>query len=163
MDSELPTNSLLLIYIQPKGTWKEHTYLHPQFVEEYLQAEIDHGRLAGLYSQSVLPQLHISRFGVIPKSHQPGKWQLIVDLSYPKDHSINDGILGSLCELHYITIDDAIQKIVQLGQGLLNQARVGLRPARAWFLRMSFCPRMYACVFVCVCVCVCVCVRPRGY
>ena len=28
----------------------------------------------------------------------------------------------------------------------LNQARAGLRPAHAWFLRIAFCPRMYACV-----------------
>ena len=27
--------------------------------------------------------LNINRFGVIPKRHQPGKWRLITDLSYP--------------------------------------------------------------------------------
>ena len=27
-------------------------------------------------------RIHVNRFGVIPKSHQPGKWRLIVDLSY---------------------------------------------------------------------------------
>ena len=37
----------------------------------------------------------------------------------------------------------------------LNQARAGLRPARAWFLKID--PvRTSVCVFVCVCV------RPRG-
>ena len=85
----------------------EGAYLHPQVVEEYLQAEVDHRRLAGRYSQLVLPQVHISRFGVIPKHHQPGKWHLIVDLLYPKGYSINDSIPRSICELHYITIDDA--------------------------------------------------------
>ena len=40
----------------------------------------------------------------------------------------------------------------------LNQARAGLRPARAWFLKID--PMRTS---VCVCVCVCVCVRPRGY
>ena len=71
------------------------------------------------YSQSELPKVHTSRFGVIPKWHQPGIWQLIVDFLYPKGHRVNDRIPGSLCELHYITIDGAIQKIVQLGQGSL--------------------------------------------
>ena len=54
--------------------------------------------------------------GVIPKSHF-GKWHLVVDLSYPKQKSVNDGILKKLCSLTYITIDDAVRKIVQLGPG----------------------------------------------
>ena len=41
----------------------------------------------------------------------------------------------------------------------LNQARAGLRPARAWFLKID--PVRIVCM--CVCVCVCVSVRPRGY
>jgi len=40
---------------------------------------------------------------------------------------------------------------------LLNQARAGLRPARAWFFEITFVRD------VCMCACVCVCVRPRGY
>jgi len=43
----------------------------------------------------------------------------------------------------------------------LNQARASLRPARAWFLEITFVRDV--CMRVCVCVCVCVCVRPRGY
>ena len=43
----------------------------------------------------------------------------------------------------------------------LNQARVGRRPARAWFLRIAFVREVSMCVYVCVCVDVCV--RPRGY
>ena len=82
----------------------EGACVQPQVIEEYLQAEVDHGKSAGPYSPSLPPKVHISRFGVIPKRHKPGKWQLIVDLLYPKDHSINDGILRLLCELHYITI-----------------------------------------------------------
>ena len=40
---------------------------------------------------------------------------------------------------------------------MLNQARAGLWPARAWFLTID------PVRIVCMCVCVCVCVRPRGY
>ena len=36
-------------------------------------------------------RIHISPFGIIPKKEQ-GKWRLIVDLSHPRDHSINDGV-----------------------------------------------------------------------
>ena len=60
--------------------------------------------------------MHISRFGVIPKHHQPGKWRLTIDLSHPSDHSVNDGIPKSLCSLSYITIDSAISKILELGK-----------------------------------------------
>ena len=80
---------------------------HPQVVEEYLSAE--------LLTSPFTKDLPINRFGVIPKYHQPNKWCLIVDLSYPDHHSINAGIPKSLCGLSYITIDNAIQKILELG------------------------------------------------
>jgi len=61
--------------------------------------------------------VHISHFGVILKGHQPWKWRLIVDFCHPRSRSINDGIPKSLCSLKYITVDNAIQEILQLGQG----------------------------------------------
>ena len=42
---------------------------------------------------------------------------------------------------------------------LLNQARAGRRPARAWFLKID--PVRIVGMRACVCVCVCVCPRPR--
>ena len=54
-----------------------------------------------------LPGIQINRFGVIPKSHQPVKWQLIVDLSYPAGSSVNDSIEPKLCSLHYTSVDEA--------------------------------------------------------
>ena len=39
-----------------------------------------------------LPGAMISRFSVMPKSGQPGKWRLIVDLSATSLASINDGV-----------------------------------------------------------------------
>ena len=63
--------------------------------------------------------MHISRFGVIPKHHQPNKWRLIIDLSHPAKHNVNDGIPNRLCSLSYITIDSAIGHILNLGQGTL--------------------------------------------
>ena len=56
---------------------------------------------------------------MIPKGHQPNKWRLIVDLSFPKGHSINDGIPKHLCSLKYILIDNAIQKILSQGRGAM--------------------------------------------
>ena len=50
------------------------------------------GPSCGLHRPESLPGIQINRFEVIPKSHQPGKWHLIVDLSYSVGGSDSDGI-----------------------------------------------------------------------
>ena len=77
------------------------------------------GRLIGPLDNSYMLSTHISRFGVIPKSHQVNKWQLIVDLSHPVGFSVNDGIPRCLSSIKYITIDNAIQEILRLGRGTM--------------------------------------------
>ena len=91
-------------------------YDHPEVVSRYLQEECLQGRVLGPFPTGP-PGLHISRFGVIPKRSQPGKWRLIVDLSAPKDHSVNDGIADNLCSLKYPSIDTAIELVLSLGPG----------------------------------------------
>ena len=59
--------------------------------------------------------IHISRFGVIPKQHQPGKWRLIPDHSCPQETSINAGISRYLCSLQCVTVDHAAKIISELG------------------------------------------------
>ena len=85
---------------------------HPEVVEDYLKHELSLGRMSGPYPISLCPEVHVNRFGVIPKSHQPGKWHLITDLSHLQGKSVNDGISSHLCSLIYVTIDDAIANIV---------------------------------------------------
>lgn len=92
-------------------------YDHQQVVEDYLHCEVITSGVAGPFCQAAISGVYTSRYGVIPKGHQQDKWRLIVDLSHPKHHSINDGIPSSLCSIQYITVDDAIQKIVELGPG----------------------------------------------
>ena len=92
---------------------------HPDTVIEYLQHEISLKRVAGPFSRRLLPNAHVSRFGVIPKSHQINRWRSILDLSFPKSKSVNDGIPKDLCSLHYITVDDAIRQIIASGKGAL--------------------------------------------
>ena len=72
--------------------------------------------------------VHISRFGVIPKNRQPGKWHLIIDLSHPRGHSVNDGIPSPLCSLSYISVDDAVRNIIKIGRGALL-AKVDIKSA----------------------------------
>ena len=93
---------------------------HPAVVSEYLANELALGRFLGPFDRSApLPLVHVSRFGVIPKGHTTGKWRLITDLSFPRGHSVNDGIDPTLCSLTYSTVDDVADLIATLGQGTL--------------------------------------------
>lgn len=92
---------------------------HPDVIDAYLSAELAAHRLAGPFDSPPWPSLHISPFGVIPKNHQPGKWRLILDLSSPAGRSVNDGIPKAPFSLHYVSVDDAIRALVDLGPGAL--------------------------------------------
>ena len=61
-----------------------------------LTEEIAAGRVAGPFPKSIVPQAHVSQFGIVPINHQPNKWRLIVDLSHPTDGSVNGGIPRAL-------------------------------------------------------------------
>ena len=79
---------------------------------EYLKKELSLGWIVGpIQSEVVPPNAHVSPFGVIPKSSQPGKWRLIVDLSSPQSRSVE------LCSLQYVRLDDVISRIVQVVRG----------------------------------------------
>ena len=93
--------------------------LHPEVVEDYIKEELIHHRFCGPYPTVLSSWVHISRFRVIPKNCQPRKWCLIVDLSHPRGHSVNDGIPSPLCSLSYISVDDAVQNIIKIGRGAL--------------------------------------------
>ena len=105
-----------------EGAWE-----HPDVVTDYLSTEISLYRVAGPFPPRAVPQVHISRFGVIPKG-QTGKWRLIIDLFHPKGHSVNDSIPRLLCSLKYVTIDEAIKEIIQLGKGTML-AKIDIRNA----------------------------------
>ena len=102
--------------------------LHPEVVDAYIKDELALNRVFGPYSRHQCPFVQISRFGVIPKSHQPNKWRLIIDLSHPQGHSINDYIPKPLCSLSYITVDDAINAIMRFGPHTLL-AKVDIKSA----------------------------------
>ena len=88
---------------------------HPD-VDTYLAKELALGRVADPFPDN-LPGVMISKFGVIPKSGQPGKWRLIVDLSAPSLASVNDGISTLDSGVAYSSVSDAAQMILQLGPG----------------------------------------------
>ena len=92
--------------------------LNPQVIDNCLQLDVETGRVAGPFSQPPLPVLHVIRFGVFPKRHQPVNWRPILDLSSPAGHSVNDGIAGEDYSLQYMKVDD-IAGIMPLGRGSL--------------------------------------------
>ena len=94
--------------------------LNPQVIDIYLQSETQIDRVAGPFSQPPLSDLHVSYFGVIPKRHQPGKWLLILDLSSPAAHSVNDGIAGEHYSLQYMKADDIIAAIMRMERSSLK-------------------------------------------
>ena len=65
---------------------------HLKVVKEYLATELSQYHVVGPFDKAAVPKAHISGFGVIPKNHQLDKWMLIVDLSYPIQLSVKDGI-----------------------------------------------------------------------
>ena len=91
--------------------------VNPTVVDEYLEKEVGLGRVIDPLKPEEYPTVHISRFGVIPKNHQPGKWSLIVDLSHPTGASVNDGIEPELCTLKYTSVDEAVRVVLSSGSG----------------------------------------------
>ena len=92
-------------------------------VELYLQEEMDHGAILGPFRHPPIKQLHISPFMTREKADSD-KRRVIIDLSFPFGHSVNDGVtsevyLGTPFLLTLPTIDDITSKIIKLGKGSL--------------------------------------------
>ncbi len=87
----------------------------PQPVVEYLQVELQASRVIGPLPLNCLPEVQVSRFGVIPKRSQPNRWRLILDLSFPPLASISSGIDPEICSMSYSSVDDATHIISNLG------------------------------------------------
>ena len=92
---------------------------NPEPVDEYLAVELRAGRVVGPLNSDQVKNAQISQFRVIPKAGQLNKWRLILYLSSPRGHSVNDGIEKELCSLKYASVEDAVQMIWSLGQGTL--------------------------------------------
>ena len=100
------------------STRKNHlsASVNPSVVRDRIRSERDLGRLVGPVHQSYLPYLHVSPIGLVPKKGQLGQWRMIVDLSFPRGHSINYGISKGFCSLSYASVDDAVEWILYLGR-----------------------------------------------
>ena len=95
-------------------------YDHPEVIESYLAKQVSLQRIISisLHLAPSFPPLVQS----IWKRSQSNKWRLIVDLTSPKEHSVN------LCSIKYASVSDAVNIIQQLSQGTLL-AKLDLRDA----------------------------------
>lgn len=101
---------------------------NPEVVEKYLDNEVQLGRVVGPLELDAHPKVQTSRFGVIEKPHQPGKYRLIVDLSDPEGSSVNDGIEREICTLHYTSVEEAMARVCARGRGT-NLAKFDIESA----------------------------------
>ena len=89
----------------------------PSIIDEYFAKEVSLGWDFGPTAIPPIERLQVSRFGVIPK--KDGGWRLILDLSFPFEHSVNDGINKEEFTLTYSKVSDAISLIIKAGRGAL--------------------------------------------
>ena len=101
---------------------------HTAVIDKYVAKERACGRLVGPIRPEACSRVHLSPFGVIPKSNQPGRWRLIVDLLSPRSQSVNDGILPARASLRYSRIDDAV-KFLSAFRGPVDLAKIDLESA----------------------------------
>ena len=99
----------------------------PRIITEYLATECRAGHTAGPFDTPPFSPIHISPLGVIPKK-EPGKWRLIMHLSYPPGGSVNDGIPIEEYSLKYISVDTAMDAAMALGRGAL-MAKIDIKSA----------------------------------
>lgn len=116
--------------LQSKGKNMPSAADQPEVVAAYLAEELGAGRIArvGNLQEATTQGIHCSPFGLIPKRGRPNKFRLILNLSAPEGLSVNDGIAKELASLSYVSIDDVVDRIIQMGRGAL-MAKMDIRQA----------------------------------
>ena len=128
------------------SSYMQSANLHPEVVSDFLSSELRAGRVYGPVGPELLPAVHINRFGLVPKGHGSGLWRLIVDLSFPRGASVNDGIEPEVCSVHYTSVDAACRRVVALGRGAILAKfdvqgafrTVPVHPEDRWLLGMNW-------------------------
>lgn len=89
---------------------------HLKIITKYIATEVAKGRMLGPFPTHSIPEVQVSRIGVIPKKSKPGKWRLIVDLSFQHGSCVNDGIDVDMASLSYIKVEEVATRATQTGQ-----------------------------------------------
>ena len=101
-----------------RSSMRNHPSSHANrsVVQSYIASEVGSGCMIGPLPPSRAAGVHVSPIGLVPKGHQANAWRMIVDLSHPTNHSVNDSIPPEFCSLHYPSVDDAFEYIMALGR-----------------------------------------------
>ena len=91
---------------------------HSDVVSKYIATETKAGRIKGPFKTPPFSTFRCSPIGVVPKK-TPGKFRMIMNLSSPTGSSINDAICKDDFSLNYVSVDKAIDYILNLGPGCL--------------------------------------------
>ena len=101
------------------------THQFAGYFDTYLQKELGERAILGPFEHNVPSTvLNISPLNTAPKKGVADDRRVIMDLSWPKGRSVNDGIfkdhyLGNACLVHYPSLDDFLDLVVRLGPGCL--------------------------------------------
>ena len=87
-------------------------------VDKYIQEELAHQAIIGPFDEMPF-KIHISPFMTRDKAGSNTR-RTIVDLSWPKGASVNDGVLkdsylGTDFQMHYPSVDSIIQQVIETG------------------------------------------------
>ena len=95
---------------------------YPEFINKYFDRECGAKRIAGPFPTNPLSvALVVSPMNSVPKATIDER-RAIVDLSWPKGTSVNDGIskdlyLGQVIELHYASVEQVCRMVLKVGLG----------------------------------------------
>ena len=91
---------------------------HAAVVDQYIQTQADKGYMAGPFPGAECTNVITSSIAVIPKK-DPGKFRIIVDMSSPKNASINDSIRRQFTHVAYSSVKDAAHLMQHFGTNAL--------------------------------------------
>ena len=95
---------------------------YPEFINKYFDRECGANRIAGPFHKNPLSvPLVVSPMNSVPKASVDER-RAIVDLSWPKGTSVNDGIsketyLGKVIDLHYASVEQVCRMVLKVGLG----------------------------------------------
>ncbi len=101
---------------------------YPEFINAYVSRECQASRIVGPFEANPLSvPLIVSPMNSVPKSVE-GDRRVIVDLSWPRGGSVNEGIskdtyLNENFELHYTSVEEVCRMVLEIGPGAVIYKR----------------------------------------